>query len=507
MATYARNKSQHILSIQNAETSNEKKSSQIDEPRLQAHYRDYSSSENRRRDASSQPTYRVAQVLSNGKLSIKSLQISEILRDSTMHVRDLFSLALTTGQERKKKFKRPPAAILPRGNEVIVSFGHVRAVIGQESGMIFDAHDPSTQLFANHLASTFEYKMNEAHEFSCGENLSIDFEYNVKAQYLGGPFELVFIEEILRDVCDTYNRRIRVFEPIVDSLLSRVSNEVFSESGVHRLVPVKDSLQEFEMHVKQELQCLTHLLENDEDMLGLLLTEQAAAQKKGEDLQHQMHESVELLLEEYVRQLDNMLQEIDYLLRRVQSKQELVAISLDAYRNRMIRMNVYLSIVGIGLATSTTVAGFYGMNLVNGLETSPTAFNDVVLATSIVGVVLFAGCVSYLSGPRMKKRAVQRLEELETISGALSNMNSLDYAVKVMINEGKPITRDAFREILAKCPSSSHIPDKEVDMLFGVLDISQDGFLFTEDFRSIESFGAKHQEKKEAAPLTFPAEF
>jgi len=42
-----------------------------------------------------------------------------------------------------------------------------------------------------------------------------------------------------------YARRLRLYEPIVNSLLDRITNEAFSPSGLHKLVPVKNSLQNF----------------------------------------------------------------------------------------------------------------------------------------------------------------------------------------------------------------------------------------------------------------------
>lgn len=58
-------------------------------------------------------------------------------------------------------------------------------------------------------------------------------------------FEMKMVEEIIREVCTMYNRRIRLYEPIVNSLMDRVTHEAFSPSGLHKLVPVKDSLQHF----------------------------------------------------------------------------------------------------------------------------------------------------------------------------------------------------------------------------------------------------------------------
>lgn len=86
------------------------------------------------------------------------------------------------------------------------------------------------------------------------------------------------------------------------------------------------------------------LLDNDEDMINLQLTAKQRAGENNETLPMESHQDVELLLEEYARQLNSILLEIDFLLQRVQSKQDLVALSLDAFRNRMIRMNLYLSI-------------------------------------------------------------------------------------------------------------------------------------------------------------------
>ena len=426
------------------------------------------------RAALGEKTYSVAKVQADGSLSLESLKLPDILRNSSLHARDLFSLALTSShdvEEDNRRHRRrrttqqassagrTPAAILPRGDEVVLSFGSIRALIGKDSGMVFDAHVPATQLLASEIANTFDQRVAEnkemkwrrlaglsndaspeakARDLSASEHIYDSTDWSSRMRYdQSESFELVFIEEILRDTCDTFNRRLLLYEPIVSTLLTRVHNEMFSDEGVQHIVPIKDSLQEFELNVKNCLECLTHLLDNDEDMLNLLLTEKHIASAKGEDVQPQLHERVELLFEEYARQLHSIIGEIHFLLKRIQSKQELVAISLDSYRNRMIRMNVSLAIVGVGLAVGTTTAGFFGMNLISGLEDSPTAFNTVVVSTSITSLAVVFGCTSYLSGSRMRERAMQRIKEIDTLSGALGDMSSLDYAIKTMINEDR----------------------------------------------------------------------
>eukprot|EP00957_Ditylum_brightwellii_P103634 7895090-Ditylum_brightwellii.AAC.1 len=87
-------------------------------------------------------------------------------------------------------------------------------------------------------------------------------------------------------------------------------------------------------------------------------------------------------------------------------------------------MNLCTSIAAVGLATSTTVAGYFGMNLVSGMEESGVAFQCVIVRTTLASLGIFGGYLSYISGFRMKKRAMGRLEEIEAIKSALSDMNA-----------------------------------------------------------------------------------
>mmetsp|Transcript_17919 Transcript_17919/g.37737 ORF Transcript_17919/g.37737 Transcript_17919/m.37737 type:complete len:354 (+) Transcript_17919:730-1791(+) len=303
-------------------------------------------------------------------------------------------------------------------------------------------------------------------------------------------FEIRMVEEIIREVCTMYNRRIRLYEPIVNSLMDRVTNEVFSPSGLHKLVPVKDSLQHFEMNVKGAIHCITDLLSNDEDMLDLLLTEKSAAKSKNQELHIKAHENVELLLEEYGRQLNSILLEIAYLLQRVQSKQDMVALSLDAYRNRMIRMNLYLSMGGISLAFGTAVAGFFGMNVINGMEQTEGIFEAIVLGSTLTGGLFLGACASYVDGSRMQRRTLENLNQIEVLNRALSDMPALDYSFELMLKEDGALTKDMFREkIYASEPES--IRDSEIDFLFDLLDYSKDNLIDKEDFRPIAEHSSR----------------
>ena len=412
------------------------------------------------------PSFKVSRVsYKNGRVETVNLDTSEIMKTASVYARDLFfTLNLTSRQERQQRgcmaaaVRRTVSAILPRKNSIVLSFGNVRAVAGLDHVFLFDAHNPAVRAFAQELS--------EAFRFDCELQQQ-------QPQYEGEPKELVFLEKVLRDTVESFNRRLRLFEPIVDSFLDKVDNssDVTSpDAGVHQLVPLKDALQSFEIQVKQSQECLEDLLNHDDEMLALLLTEQNAADQTGGSVEFARHEHVELLLGVYARQISNINMEISFLLQRLQSKQEFVALALSGYRNRMVRMNVHLGIVGLSIAFSTAAAGFFGMNLVSGLEQSATAFGTVVLCSSMGSLLISLGCFNFLSGHRARVRAAKRLEEIETLTNALSDMCALDHTFKVMAERGQSIDKDRFRIMLKNARQTKQASANEVDLLFSVFD-------------------------------------
>lgn len=61
------------------------------------------------------------------------------------------------------------------------------------------------------------------------------------------------------------------------------------------------------------------------------------------------HQRVELLLGVYAQQFRSVQQEANFLLSRIKSKQEFIELELDLYRNRLIRLDVDLAIMGISV--------------------------------------------------------------------------------------------------------------------------------------------------------------
>jgi Mg2+ and Co2+ transporter CorA len=408
-------------------------------------------------------SFKVAQVsCATGKIDSIYLPPAEILKRTSILPRDLVSLDLTSLKDQRSRpynlMQRPLTVILPRTDSILLSFGNIRAVAGRESVFVLDAHSKAAKSFADDLGRAFQMPNSE------------------------DPPELVFLEAVLKDTLDTYFRRIVLFEPIVDGFLNRASNEVFSDQGVHQLVPLKDALQSFELQVKKALTCLEGLLNDDEEMLNLLVTEQATSRETGVPVDLERHQHVEMMVGVYARQLSNLLYEIDYLLGRVQSKQEFVALALAGYRNRLVRTNVNIAITGVSLGMITTIAGLFGMNLMSGMEESAVGFAAVTCGSTTLALMVGGFWRQFISGKAMQQRAAERLAENETLSSALSDTAALDYVVKKMMHGNVSLTKEDFAEALARARRSQQASEEEVNLLFEVLDTHKDGRLSSKDF-------------------------
>ena len=82
---------------------------------------------------------------------------------------------------------------------------------------------------------------------------------------------------------------------------------------------------------------------------------------------------------------------------------------------------------------------------------------------------------------------MKRLEEIETIDRALTNMSALDYTIKKMMDDDAPMDKKEFKKHITSCQRSAFIRDKELNFLFDVFDMTKDGLLYNDDFRSLEN--------------------
>lgn len=78
----------------------------------------------------------------------------------------------------------------------------------------------------------------------------------------------------------------------------------------------------------------------------------------------------------------------------IENTQDVLELTLDNERNRIARLEVLLSMVGLCVGTCSAVSGFFGMNLLSGVENVPGLFL-LVTGTSILltGSLFVTWCV------------------------------------------------------------------------------------------------------------------
>lgn len=86
-------------------------------------------------------------------------------------------------------------------------------------------------------------------------------------------------------------------------------------------------------------------------------------------------------------------------LEDIEGKQELAAISMDNYRNKILNLNLSLGIAEVSLALGTFFTSAFGMNLTSGLETTPLVFYGVsgmAYVLKCINLLVYVHVVSYI---------------------------------------------------------------------------------------------------------------
>jgi magnesium transporter len=86
------------------------------------------------------------------------------------------------------------------------------------------------------------------------------------------------------------------------------------------------------------------------------------------------HEEIELLLETYLKQIEEIANVASALTANMRTTEDIVNIMLDSQRNRLLLFELRLAMGTLGLTGGAFIASMFGMNLVSTLEQHPYAF-------------------------------------------------------------------------------------------------------------------------------------
>ncbi|KAJ4356054.1 magnesium ion transporter [Didymosphaeria variabile] len=271
--------------------------------------------------------------------------------------------------------------ILIRPTAILINLLHIRALIKHNRVLVFDAYgttdSKSQSVFMYDLDSKLRQKEsavtgNLAYEFRALEAVLISVTLSLEKEFEG------------------------VSEPVMRVLMEL--EEDIDRDKLRYLLVYSKKLGSFEQKARLVRDALSELLDADDDLSAMYLSEKAEGIEREED----DHTEVEMLLESYHKVADEIVQAAENLVSSIRNTEEIVKAILDANRNSLMLLDLRFSILTLALTAGTFVAALYGMNLKNFIEESDFGFWGVSAWCTV-----FGGIVA-VYGIR-KLRRVQRL--------------------------------------------------------------------------------------------------
>ncbi|KAG2145159.1 Mg2+ transporter protein cora-like protein [Suillus clintonianus] len=244
--------------------------------------------------------------------------------------------------------------ILIRKGAVLINILHIRALVKADTVVLFDSYGSND----SRLHSVFLYHL----------------EHNLKARGSGAPYEFRAIESILLSVLSALEAEMVFIRNLVGGLLAELEDDI-NHDKFKRLLHYSRRLVAFKNRAKLEL---------------------------------------EVLLEFFSKQVEEIANEAENIEANVQSTQEIVELILDSNRNALLALDLKVSIGTMGIGTGALIAGLFGMNLKSHMEEMPYAF--MAMSTLSSAVALFVAWAGLRRLAQIRKVGLsnpKRVQDLE----------------------------------------------------------------------------------------------
>ncbi|KAJ1883094.1 magnesium ion transporter [Coemansia sp. RSA 1722] len=315
-------------------------------------------------------TLRCTELDKDGNVTIRAgeFQKSELCAQHGLQPRDLRKI--------DSKFVNQMPAILVRKHAILVNLLHIRALIEADRIVLFD----SIGTPSSYSQGLLVYELQERLRSNSSSNTGV-------GELQQQPFEFRALEAVLISVVNSLQSDEEVLVNLVQNLLAYLEESV-DRSKLRELLQYSKRLSRFEQKALNIRDAIEEVLEQDEDLAAMYLTQKLNGQTRDTD----EHEEVELMMETYLKQVEEIVNHVESVSSHVRTTEDVVNIILDSQRNSLLLLEIRLTILTVGLSTGTFLSGLFGMNLVNALESSPEAFFIVsTIAFMAIFSLTFAG--------------------------------------------------------------------------------------------------------------------
>jgi len=255
--------------------------------------------------------------------------------------------------------------ILVRREAILVNVLHIRALVKANAVILFDTYGSSD----SRLHSIFLYHL----------------EHNLKTKN-PLPYEFRALESIFVSVLSALEAEMVFLRNLIGGLLAELEDDL-DRDKFKRLLHYSRRLSEFQNRAKLVEEAIEEVLEQDEDLAAMYLSDKIASTPRALN----DHEDLEVLLESFSKQVEEIVNEAETISSNVQSTQEIVELILDANRNSLLALDLKVSIGTMGIGVGALVAGLFGMNLQSHLEENPYAFGIMSTVAALVSATVTIG--------------------------------------------------------------------------------------------------------------------
>lgn len=386
------------------------------------------------------------------------------------------------------------SAIAIRDDQILIRMENVRALVRKNYCLLFDAHRPRRSSFklppldgegVKQSASETSHQAREAFAIFMAEHAKQLVE-NSQDQV---PFHLRMIECLLDGTCNFFHQKVERLKLVSERRLEELTNDV-DMGGLQRLLPLKRALTEVEHDVRDTHEAMEQVLSSDDMLDALCLKgegQQSASQGETQrtfinnehhGVGNKARQAAANIILSYQREIDDAGGALEEMRKDMDAAQEVWELGLDITRNRIITMNLYISIATVSFSLAAVPASFFGMNLSSGLENHPQMFCWVMGATSTVALTCLFGLIfAFRIWPNFKDK--RRAQDLAALRDLLQHMDVIDDIIQSAASQGKGnrMSRQEFEKILQDHSSTQFIGKKELDLIFRMFDGNLNGFL------------------------------
>ncbi|PRQ31090.1 hypothetical protein RchiOBHm_Chr5g0031661 [Rosa chinensis] len=315
---------------------------------------------------------------------------------------------------------RCPSTVLGRERAIVINLEHIKAIITAQEVLLVNSADLSVTPFVDELrrrlvrhqqATTIASEGNDdghtkLHDLGESRQNSPSGQHDgvgkevVKKQLYGSKvlsFEFVALETCLEAACTSLENEAKGLEKEAHPALEKLSSKI-STLNLERVRQIKSRLVAISGRVQKVRDEIEHLLDDDEDMAEMYLTdklsvesdlENSSASSMNEQMRDEMDdeihqaaevddrnsdtgtgtskqldvEELEMLLEAYFVQIDGTLNKLSTLREDVDDTEDYINIMLDDKQNQLLQMGVVLSTATLVVNAFIVVAGIFGMNI------------------------------------------------------------------------------------------------------------------------------------------------